>query len=299
MTEKDLLNQTVTLTDNRKLGYAEFGTVNEKPLFYFHGHGSSRLEPKMYNLDNIKDEVHVIAIDRPGFGLSDFHDNHSILNWPDDVVELADTLDINKFSVLGGSGGAPFALACACKIPDRINSCGIVSGLGPIKFGIEDMAKNNRNELNLARNHPKRLRLRFKLQIKYLNHIKKKNIEDVKKTFLKRGRDLPEPDKKFFEDTEKFALYLELMEEPFRQGIIGPYHEAILFANPWGFELTEIAETMKVFSWHGELDTSVPLRMAQAMCNEIPNCEIKIYENEAHLSSAVNHIQEIITKLIS
>ena len=68
MTEKDLLNQIYTLKDGRKLGYAEFGTSNGKPLFYFHGHGSSRLEPKMYNLDKLKDEVHLIAIDRPGFG---------------------------------------------------------------------------------------------------------------------------------------------------------------------------------------------------------------------------------------
>jgi len=49
-----------------------------------------------------------------------------------------------------------------------------------------------------------------------LNRLKNKDIEDVKKKFLKRGEDLPSPDKKFFEDTEKLSLYLELMSEPFR-----------------------------------------------------------------------------------
>jgi len=298
MTEKDLLNQTITLKDGRKLGYAEFGKSNGKPLFYFHGHGSSRLEPKMYNLDNLKEKVHLIAIDRPGFGLSDFRKDHSLLSWPYDVVALGDALNISKFSILGGSGGAPFTLACAYKIPDEVNSCGIVSGLGPIKFGIEDMAKNNRIELNLASKHPKLLTRMFKIQVNYLNRLKNKNIEKKKKKFLKRGKDLPAPDKKFFEDTEKLSLYLELMSEPFRQGIMGPYHEAILFARPWGFDLEEISSNMRVFSWHGELDTSVPLRMARAVCKAIPNCEIKILNNEAHLSSAVNHIEEIITKLI-
>ncbi len=299
MTEQDLQNQTIILKDGRKIGYAEFGNIEGTPLLYFHGHGSSRLEPKMYDLDTIKDKVHVIAIDRPGFGLSDFSENHTLLSWPDDVVELADALDINKFSILGGSGGAPFTLACAYKIPERINSCGIVSGLGPIKFGIEDMAKNNRMELNWAKNHPKRLKTMFKMQLKFLNRLKKKDIESVKEKFLKRGKDLPEPDKKFFEDTDKFSLYFELMEEPFRQGIIGPYHEAILFATPWEFELAEIPQSVKIFSWHGELDTSVPIRMARAVADAIPNCEFKIYTDEAHLSSAVNHIEEIITKLIS
>ena len=299
MTEKDLLNQTITLKEGRKLGYAEFGNIDGKSLFYFPGHGSSRLEPKMYDLEQLKDIVHLIAIDRPGFGLSDFNEEHSLLNWPDDVVDLADALNISNFSILGGSGGAPFALACAYKIPDKINSCGIVSGLGPIKFGIEDMAKNNRNELNLASKHPKLLKLTFKFQLKYLNRLKNKDVEDIQKKFLKRGVNLPAPDKKFFEDKEKFSLYLELMGEPFRQGIMGPYHEAILFAHPWGFDLKDITPNMKIFSWHGELDTSVPIKMARTVCKTIPNCEIKIFNNEAHLSSAVNHIEEIITKLIT
>jgi len=299
MVEKDLLNQTITLKDARKLGYAEFGSVNGKPLFYFHGHGSSRLEPKMYILENIKDTVHIIGVDRPGFGLSDFRPNHSILNWPDDIAELADALNIDKFSVLGASGGAPFTLACAYRIPDRLVSCGIVSGLGPIKLGIEDMAKNNRKELEMARDHPKRLNFIFKLILKFLNKLKQKPIEEVKKKLLKRGKNLPEPDRKYFEDTDNCSLYLELMGESLRQGITGPSHESILFASPWGFELKDISNDLKIKSWHGKLDTSVPLRMAKAMCNEIPNCEMKLYDNLGHLSSAITNIEEIITILIS
>ena len=161
------------------------------------------------------------------------------------------------------------------------------------------MAKNNRVELNLALKHPKLLKRTIKFQINYLNRLKNKDIEDVRKTFLKRGKNLPAPDRKFFEDTEKLSLYLELIGEPFRQGFMGPYHEAILFASPWGFDLKDISPGVRVFSWHGELDTSVPLRMALTVCKTIPNCEIKIFNDEAHLSSAVNHIEEIITKLIT
>lgn len=299
MVEKDLLNQTITLKDGRKLGYAEFGSVNGKPLFYFHGHGSSRLEPKMYNIDNIRDKVRLIGVDRPGFGLSDFSHNHSLLSWPDDIAELADSLNINKFSVLGGSGGAPFTLACAYKIPNRIVSCGIVSGLGPIKYGIEDMAKNNRKELEMAQKNPKRLNFVFKLIVKFLNKLKRMDIEAVKQKLLKRGKNLPEADKKYFEDTDNCSLYLELMEDSLRQGISGPSHESILFASPWGFELKDISPDLKIKSWHGKLDTSVPLRMAKAMCSEIPNCEMKVYDNLGHLSSAITNIEEVINSLIS
>ncbi len=299
MTEKDLLNQVITLKEGRKLGYAEYGSVIGKPVFYFHGHRSSRLEPKIYDFDQIKDQVHLIAIDRPGFGLSNFKEDYSLLNWPDDVTELAKSLNINKFSILGGSGGGPFALACAYKIPMFLSSCGVVSGLGPIKYGTEGMAKNNRLELSYAQNRPKLLRLVFKKFLKYSQKLQGKSIEEIMIKFQKKSKDLPEPDKKIMENKEKLSIYVELMTEPFRQGIAGPYHESILFVKPWGFNLEDISPELKVLSWHGELDTSVPKQMAQSICEAIPNCELKIYQNEAHLSTAVNHIEEILLKLIS
>ena len=38
------VNQHVTLSDRRKLGYNEYGPADGKPLFYFHGTPSSRIE---------------------------------------------------------------------------------------------------------------------------------------------------------------------------------------------------------------------------------------------------------------
>ena len=89
------------------------------------------------------------------------------------------------------------------------------------------------------------------------------------------------------------------MTEPFRQGINGPFHEAKLLARSWDFNLSDISPDIKVYLWHGELDTSVPKEMAQKVCHEIPNCEAKFYKDEAHLSTAVNHIHEILIKLIT
>ena len=298
MTEEDLLNQLFVLEDDRKISYAEYGDVAGKPIFYFHGHRSSRLEPKIYDIEQIKNQVRIIAVDRPGFGLSDFTSDHSILSWSSDIIELANSLKIDKFSVLGGSGGAPFALACAYKNPKRIESCGIVSGLGPIELGIEGMAKNNRRELELAQKNPNRLKLLFKLQAKLSKKLVEKDIDAILKKFRKKNKNLPEPDKKIFEDKEKLRMYVSLMTEPFRQGIMGPFHEAQLYVTPWNFKLTDISPDVKVYLWHGVLDTSVPKKMAQLVCQKIPNCEAKFYVDEAHLSTAINHIKEILLKLI-
>ena len=68
-----------------------------------------------------------------------------------------------------------------------------------------------------------------------------KDIDEIIKMFRKKGKNIPEPDKKFFEDKEKLSTYVPLMTEPFRQGIIGPFHEAQLFVKPWGFKLSDIS----------------------------------------------------------
>jgi len=64
-------------------------------------------------------------------GLSDFERGRKILDWSDDVVELADALRVDHFAVLGWSGGGPYAAACALKIPERLTATAIVCGMDP------------------------------------------------------------------------------------------------------------------------------------------------------------------------
>ena len=120
-------DQTLTLSGGRKLGFAEYGSGT--PLLYFHGHPCSRLEARYLAG---REGIRVIGIDRPGMGLSSYQPKRTLISWTDDVVSLADSLGLEKFAVVGLSGGAPYALACAYAIPERISACGIVSGVWSI-----------------------------------------------------------------------------------------------------------------------------------------------------------------------
>ena len=299
MKKNEKYDQIITLKDGRKLGYAEFGIPEGIPIFYFHGHGSSRLEPLMYGFNDKQFNIRLISIDRPGRGLSDFKENRTILEWPDDVIELANNLNIQKFAVLGGSGGCPYALVCALKIPEHLTYCGIVSGLGPINLGLEGMDKGKQKELKLAKNKPGLLTKLYKIIRKKILKMKDQTPEELEKTFQKRSKNLPKPDKKIMVDPEKIALYVELMAEPFRQGVNGVVHDIKLLSSDWGLNLKEIPSSIKIFLWHGELDTSVPVRMGRLVCEAIPNCTGKFYPNEAHISTAINHIEEILDTLTS
>jgi pimeloyl-ACP methyl ester carboxylesterase len=75
----------------------------------------------------------VIALDRPGYGLSDFQPGRAITDWPADVAQAADLLQIGRFSVAGASGGGSYALACAWRLPGRIVQAAVISGVGPFQ----------------------------------------------------------------------------------------------------------------------------------------------------------------------
>lgn len=108
-------SRTIKLKVGRKLGFIEYGDPKGKPLFFFHGWPGSRYSGKETDIAAKKLGVRVISTDRPGIGLSDFQKDRRLLDWSDDVVELADYLGIKRFSLMGVSGGGPYVAVCAYK----------------------------------------------------------------------------------------------------------------------------------------------------------------------------------------
>ena len=136
--------RTIHLSDGRLLGYAEYGDPEGKPVFHFNGYPGTRFEAKLISDAAVRVGVRLIGIDRPGMGLSDFQPGRQILDWPDDVIELADALGLDHFSVVGVSGGGPYSASCAFKISDRLSACGIIAGTPPMNLASGDITRSNR-----------------------------------------------------------------------------------------------------------------------------------------------------------
>lgn len=84
--------------------------------------------------------IRVIAPERPGFGLSTVQPNRRIMGWPADIQALARHLSLSRFAILGGSGGGPYALACAQGLPqDMMSAVGVIAGAGNWKAGAHHM----------------------------------------------------------------------------------------------------------------------------------------------------------------
>ncbi|HUW88973.1 MAG TPA: alpha/beta hydrolase [Candidatus Nanopelagicaceae bacterium] len=290
MVISDNTNLTIKLKDGRKLGYIDLGNKDGKPLFHFHGFPGSRLEATLLADRAIIKKIRVISIDRPGMGLSDFKKNRTLLDWPDDVVELADALGIDKFAIEGISGGGPYALACAYKIPERLKSCGIISGLASKDLEIEKKFKL----FSIIGIFPWLLKLMMWFQSRSMN-----DLEKAEKKMKKSSKKFPEADRIIFDDPQILSLFIKESAEAFRQGSKGASYEGKIYARSWGFNLEDISPKLKVYIWHGDADVNVPVAMGRGMCKLIPNCEGKFYPGEGHYSTIFKYFEDIISTLIS
>ncbi|MFX1288120.1 MAG: alpha/beta fold hydrolase [Promethearchaeota archaeon] len=291
MLKKANLEQSIILKDGRKLGYIDLGDPDAKAIFHFHGFPGSRLEVTILSEEEIKRlKIRIIGIDRPGMGLSDFKKNRTLLDWPNDVIELADALNIEKFIVEGISGGGPYAAACAYKIPERLHSCGIISGLASKDLEIE----NKIRLFTVIRLFPWLFKLMMWFQARGMKDQKK-----AEKSMKKTAEKLPEADRIIFDDPTIVSLFIKESAEAFKQGIKGTYHDGKIYAKSWGFDLEDISPKVKVYIWHGEADAAVPITMGRGMCQLIPNCKGTFYPGEGHYSTILNHFADIISALIT
>ncbi len=272
------------------LGYSEYGAPEGKPVFYFHGHPGSRREWSLFDDDDCAMELNarIIAVDRPGTGLSDFKRGRKILDWADDVIEVADALQLERFAVLGISGGGPYAAACAFKIPKRLTATAIVCGMGPAE------APGSKDGLAwkfAPGKSPVMRRLILMLMSYGLRKQPDKFISKMKETM--KG-----PDKVLLLDKPELAKKIQDgFAEALRPGIAGVQHEAGLYRHPWGFQLQDIVA--EVHLWHGEQDDNVLVSVGRYVADAIPNCSAKFIENEGHLSLPYKYVQEYLSVLVA
>ena len=289
MSSPELL-KTVKLSDGRSLSFARFGDPSGKPVFYFHGFPGSRFEAQSNHEAFLNAGIQILALDRPGIGHSTRKNKRKLLDWPDDVVEVAKILNLEKFSILGVSGGGPYALACARAIPGYLDKVTVACGLGPLDApnATSGMMLSNRVLFRYARFFPPLLRLVIFMMVQQLSS---KSANGLKK-FIEG---LPEPDRLVLSKTDSQGFVLASAVEGVRQGS-GPLLDEIgIYSKFWGFKLEDLRVPVSLFQ--GEVDIDVPTSMARYQAKMIPSCELNLYPDDGHFSLLVNHIDEIIASL--
>lgn len=123
-------DHTLTLRNGRILSYALYGPANGRPVIFLHGTPSCRLEANGISSSGLLDKtgVRLIVPDRPGFGLSSPAKSRTVLSYVNDLEALITHIGLEHdgqdsaredgqrpggYAVIGGSGGGPYATACA------------------------------------------------------------------------------------------------------------------------------------------------------------------------------------------
>ena len=272
------------------LAYSEWGDPAGRAVLFFHGTPGSRLlsPDALMPGTSASAGVRLITVDRPGFGRSDPQPGRTLLGWADDVVELANSLGLERFAIVGWSDGGPHALACAASIAPRLTAVGILASRGPldeVPGAWEALDPDRRELLDLARSDPERA----------VGLIVERNRWIIERPESVLRAPWPEADAWLFESAERRAAFIEGIRETARQGLEGYAWDEIACRGPWGFALGEIDIEVRV--WHGEQDIIVPVANGRYFAGEIPNCRATFWPRDGHLSVIAQRWQEIVADL--
>jgi pimeloyl-ACP methyl ester carboxylesterase len=268
--------QAFSLRGGRVLGYEEYGARDGEPCFYFHGHPGSRLEPRLAGEAAGEAGLRLIALDRPGYGLSDFQPGRTILDWARDVEAVADQLGLDRFAVLGSSGGGPYALACARELPRRVTKAGLISGVGPCDApgASAGMRWQNRVGFEWGARFPPLARLIMSSMGRQVRRRPERVVDAI-------ANAMAPVDAEIVRRPEVREVLAAAIAEAFRQGSRGAALDVVLLGRAWGFALEAVQPV--VFLWQGERDVLVPPAMGHHLAAHLPSCHATFFPDAGHL----------------
>lgn len=288
MNDRELIN----LKDGRTIGLARYGHPDGMPVFFFHGFPGSRL---LVHPDQALAERHgvqVLALDRPGIGLSTRHPGRRVIDWADDVRQVADAIGLARFRILGWSAGGPHALACAHSMPDRVLAVALACPHSGWFFGPGATRQGGRQAralATLARWAPWLVTLAAA-------DIRGRRLGHPASTLRRELPKMTEADREIVSQPEVWQLLVQTAAESVRAGAGGLRDDIMAAAQPWGFDPAQVLVPVKV--WYGADDSDIPPAAIEELIAKLPTAEAHRLSGEGHFL-IFRHWEEIIADLVS
>jgi pimeloyl-ACP methyl ester carboxylesterase len=266
-----------TARDGRTLSFVERGASDGMPVLVCHGTPGSRLtrhpDSELYE----RHEVRMVAYDRPGYGCSDPQIGRSVADAAEDIASIADELGFERFAVVGGSGGAPHALACGALLGDRLVRVGALVTPAPSDSPdfdfFTDLAEINVKEFGAALEGREAIEAHLQPYVDQLRSDPDAMIDEL-------ATELPEVDRRLVSRPEFREIMRESFVEAVRQGARGWADDDLAFAKPWGFELEQVEAETRL--WQGELDVLAPRSHGEYVASCLPNARFELLEGGGH-----------------
>ena len=114
----------------------------------------------------------------------------------------------------------------------------------------------------------------------------------IEQILVRNATRLGAADQKLLDVPEIRKAFARAIAEGYRQGTDAGTKDGMVFSGPWGFEVEEVAFE-KIFLWQGEQDRVMPVAAARLLAQALPHCTATFYPDEGHLSTFMNHAQDI------
>jgi pimeloyl-ACP methyl ester carboxylesterase len=281
----------IETVDGRRLAYCEFGSPSGRPIIYCHGFPSSRREAMLMHAAALEVDARLIAPDRPGYGDSDPAPERGIADWSEDIAQLADRLSLDQFGLIGVSGGGPYTLACAARIPERLDGCALICPLGPIYIDavLNTMNWAVRTNLLVAKQPQWLGELMFGGHTTALLEHWPKLVEDL------RSIAAPKADRDVLKQGNNTAILNQTIVDAMRNGAPGARRDLILYTHDWQLDFAAITRPIQI--WHGDADGTAPIQHARWYAEHLSNARLVELPGEGHYSVPVLYARQILSKL--
>jgi pimeloyl-ACP methyl ester carboxylesterase len=283
--------RAVALEDGRTVAYEQWGDFDGRPMFFLHGTPGCRLNRHPDAMLWPSLGLHVVTLDRPGYGESTAFPGRQVSHAAHDVAAVADALGFERFLVVGSSGGGPHALACAAELGDRVLGCAAVASAAPlVRAEVDDLIGVNREAQRMfaARGRPG--------MVDFLGTLRGKFLADVIGTLQVQLADAPTADVEWNQRQDVQNVRREAILEALRPGVQGWVDDSVsIFGDDWGIELGRV--TCRVRFWHSDDDKNGPLAAIQRLVDAIPGASLIVWSGEGHSAPARN-MEHILRDLI-
>lgn len=235
-------------------------------VFWHHGTPNIGAPPEPLFEAAARLGIRWVSYDRPGYGGSTPDPDRNVASAAYCVSGIADALGIDRFAVMGHSGGGPHALACGALLGERV--LGVVSVAGMAPFGAEGldwfagMAPSGAASLRAAA-EGRAAKERYEASAD----------EDADPGFI--PADIAALD-------GEWSWFIGVVRPAIEGGPGGLIDDDLAYVSPWGFDPARV--TSPVLLLHGGRDRVVPSSHGGWLARRCPSAELWLRPDDGHIS---------------
>ncbi|MDX2203861.1 MAG: alpha/beta hydrolase [Hyphomicrobiaceae bacterium] len=265
------------------VGLAIYGAEEGLPVLALHGAPASRFMFELAHGPARELGLTLHCPDRPGYGATPLDSTtRTLATRAAGLARLADALGLDRFAVLGISGGAPYAVALAAELGARVSALALVSPMGPLADYLAA------HPAAVAQGRVARGHQVFFLSLPGHPRVLAANAGMAAAAFRAAPqvftaafvRSLSSADRAVLAKPENRRNLIRMTQEALRRGPDGALADHALFARSWCLDPARV--TAKTVLWQGTADRIVPAAASFWLGERLPGCEVRRLDGHGH-----------------